>query len=118
MKILLLCFTWLLASMSYAQTSVTPGELINTKWISPVSDSCVTSLCFNSDRTVVFQECGDDWSWEVGYTLSENLIILNVSQDLTNKMTFRMDEGILRLVSTMKERYPKSYIRVPDGKCD
>ena len=105
-------------SAAFMTDRISPEQLINTKWISPVKDSCFTSLCFNSDRTVMFQECGDEWSWEIGYTISEDLIHVNISDSLGTQMTFRMDEGILRQVSKMDDRYPKNFIRVPAGACE
>ena len=54
-----------------------PLDLVNSKWISPVTDDCSAKLCFNSDRTVVLNRCDeedDDWSFEVGYKIIDGKI--------------------------------------------
>lgn len=108
----------ILLCMAFMTDGITPEELIGTKWISPVRDSCFTSLCFNSDRTVFFQECDDEWSWEIGYTISEDIIKVNVMDSLGNPMTFKMDDGILRQASKANNRHPKNFILVPESKCE
>ncbi len=105
-------------SMAFVTNPNTPIELVGTKWISPINDNCFESLCFNSEKTVIYYNCDDDWYWEVGYTIEGDIIGVGVFDSLGNQMTLKVDDGILRQTPSQNNYLPRNFIKVPNGKCD
>lgn len=96
--------------------------LVNSKWISPVSEHCYDTLCFNSERTVLFYSCKDDFHAELGYKLKEGIIEIEAYSksdlNLQSKLILKEDQGILRQLPTQNNSFPLNFIKVPDGKCE
>ncbi len=105
-------------SMAFLTTPNTAIELIGTKWISPINDTCSVSLCFTSEKNVLYNDGTDDWQFEVGYTIIEDLIKINVHDSIGNQMTLKEDNGILRQTSNQNNSFPKNFIKVPNSTCD
>ena|SRR5688572_6877361 len=125
MKKLAFSFLMLLTiifSMSFISDPITPAELVGTKWISPVNDNCFESLCFTSERTVMYYRCDQNMYAEVGYKVNGDKIEIeaysNASMDPASKMVLTVDNGILKQPLNPKNSFPKNFIIVPDGVCD
>ncbi len=97
-------------------------ELINTKWISPITDNCFESLCFNSERTVEYHRCEDNLTYEIGYSLNGNNIEIEVygesSLKSESKLILYEDNGVLRQRPNDSNTFPRNFIKVPAGRCN
>lgn len=113
--VMLLILTFSMAFQTYQNGTI---DLVGTKWISPINDTCSVSLCFTSERNVLYNDCEDDWRFEVGYTIKGDLIYINVYEGIGNQMILEEDNGILRKVSDQKNSFPENFIKVPNSKCD
>ena len=111
-----------LTCLSFQTTTITPAELVNTKWISPINDNCYESLCFTSERTVMYYRCDQNEYVEIGYSIVGDKIEIGAygtpSMDKTSKMIFREERGVLQQVSTQVNKFPVNFIRVPQGVCN
>lgn len=109
-------------SMSFVPGGTTPAELVGTKWISPVSDTAYQSLCFTSEKTVMYYPGEYEMSFEVGYTLSGDHIEIMGWGDSTRlpetRLVLTEDNGVLRQISGQSNSFPKVFVQVPGAVCD
>lgn len=97
-------------------------NLVSSKWISPVNDACFTSLCFISESKVLFYSCEHNLDLELGYKILEGKIEIEAystsQEDPGSKMILMEDDGVLKQLSTQQNKFPRNFIKVPEGKCD
>lgn len=96
-------------------------NLVNSKWISPVNDTCITSLCFVSENKVIYSRCQQDWKFEVDYKIIDGNIEIEgygTGGDFNTKMILKEDDGVLKQLPTQQNDFPRNYIKVPEGKCE
>jgi hypothetical protein len=109
-------------STSFFGNPTKPIDLVNTKWISPVNDDCSEMLCFNSERTVIFKQCDDDWSFELGYKITDGKIEIEAYEkkniNPSSQLILFEDHGVLRQYETQVNSFPKVYVQIPGGKCE
>ena len=110
-------------SSSFFGNPTKPIDLLNTKWISPVNDTCSVTLCFNSDQTVWYQPCDDDdFTVEVGYKITGDKIEIEgyANEDMApvSKLILFEDNGVLRQYENQVNSFPKAFVQVPGGKCE
>ena len=122
-----LTFYFLLAlssiiSMSFLTDPINMTELLNTKWISPINDNCFESLCFNSERTVMYYRCEWNTYVELGFKINGDKVEIETyskeSLDPDRKMVLLMDNGVLRQPMHQNNRFPKNFILVPGSACN
>ena len=117
-SILALVFSATLSFTSHTKESI---DLVGTKWISPVNDTSYASLCFTSERHVMYNDGSDDWHFEVGYTIHNSQIEINVhgGKDLKKEeqLILTMEDGVLSQLPGQKNNFPRHYLQVPDGQC-
>jgi hypothetical protein len=98
------------------------NQYINSKWISPVTEDCYDTLCFNSERTVLFYSCKEDFHAELGYNVKDGIIEVEAygQSDMNpkSKLILKEDQGILRQLSTQQNSFPLNFIKIPEGKCE
>lgn len=104
--------------MSFKTNHNASIELVGTKWISPINDNCFESLCFTSEKNVLYYNCDIGWYTEVGFTVKEDIVEVSVFDSLGNQMTLKLDDGILRQTPTHNNNTPRNFIKVPNGTCD
>lgn len=111
-----------LLTMSFRTMEVPSIELVNTKWISPINDHCYESLCFTSDRTVMYYRCETDLYLEVGYTIDGHRIEIEAygesSMNPKSKLILYEDNGVFRQDSGQFNSFPRNFIKVPNSICD
>ena len=113
----------LLISTSFTRSELTPADLKDTKWISPVDDNCFDSLCFNSESTVLMYRCDSGSTYfEIGYKINGDNIEIeaysNSKYETATKMILYMDDGILRMRNKDQTYFAKNFIKVPTGSCN
>ena len=108
--------------MSFLTPPMTPAELVGTKWISPINDNCFESLCFTSERTVMYYKCDQNMYAEVGFKIIGDKIEIEVystsSMDAAGKMILIEDRGVLKQPESQINNLPKNFIKVPDSVCN
>ena len=118
-----LLLPFVLISTSFTRSEITPAELKDTKWISPVDDNCFDSLCFNSESTVVMYRCetGNTY-FEIGYKINGDNIEIEAyshsDRKIATKMVLYMDDGILRMRDKDQNYFAKNYIKMSNGSCN
>ena len=110
-------------SSSFFGNPTKPIDLLNTKWTSPINDTCSVTLCFNSDQTVLYQPCDNDhFKVEVGYMITGDKIEIEGYQkaDMSpdSKLILYEDHGVLRQYESQVNSFPKAFVQVPGGKCE
>ena len=97
-------------------------NLVSSKWISPINDTCYTSLCFISESKVMYQSCEHDLYYEIGYKILEGKIEIEAygttGEDDNSKMILVEEDGVLRQLSSQQNKFPRNFIKVPEGSCD
>jgi hypothetical protein len=109
-------------TMSFVPDPITTAELVSTKWISPINDNCFDSLCFTSDKTVMYYQCAQNAYFEIGYKISGDKIEIEAynkaPMDAGSKMILVLDNGILKQPKSKNNPTSKNFIIVPDGVCN
>ena len=109
-------------NMSFISDPITSGELVGTKWISPINDNCFESLCFTSERTVMYYRCDQNMYAEVGFKINGDKIEIEAystaTMDPDSKMVLTADNGVLKQLMSQNNSFPKNFIIVPDGVCN
>lgn len=118
-----LMFTLILAlsiafMMAFKANPISSLELVGTKWISPINDNCFESLCFTSEKNVMYYSCDSGWYTEVGFTVKEDIVEVNIFDSLGNQMTLKVDDGLLRQTPNHNNNTSRNFIKVPNGTCD
>ncbi|HZI53211.1 MAG TPA: hypothetical protein VFD56_05905 [Chitinophagaceae bacterium] len=97
-------------------------KLVGTKWISPVNDNCFESLCFTSEKTVMYFRCEQNVYLELGYKVVGNQIEIEAygtsTFDTESKMVLVEDNGVLRQPLSQSNNFPKNFITVPGSECN
>ena len=109
-------------SMAFISNPITTAELNGTKWISPVNDNCFESLCFTSERTVMYYRCDKNMYLEIGFKINGDKIEIeaysNASMDQASKLILIMEDGVLKQPGSQNSFFPKNFINVPEGVCN
>jgi hypothetical protein len=95
-------------------------NLVGSKWISPINDTCFTSLCFVSENKVVCQICKNDVSFEIDYKILEGKIEIEAYEtggDFNTKMILMEEDGVLKQLPSQKNNFPRNFLKVPEGSC-
>lgn len=112
----LVCIT--LISMSFISPSINTIYLVGTKWISPLNDNCFDSLCFTSEKNVMYYTCKDSWYWEVGYEITDDIVEVRVFDSVGTQMILKVDNGILREIPNQNNTQPRNFIKITRSDCD
>jgi hypothetical protein len=112
----------LLFNFSVHHPDPAPGDLIHTKWISPVSEDCQESLCFLSDQIVKMYSCKNDICMELGYMIHEGRIEISAFGDAAmapeSQLVLIEDNGVLRQRPDAQNTFPRVFVMVPGSKCE
>ena len=117
------CFMVLITAITMSFLTYDNGgiDLINTKWISPISDDCHDSLCFTSDQNVMLYDCERGHGTEVGYVVKGNNIEIQAfgkdNFETESQLILIEDNGVLRQLPDQVNSFPRIYIKVQSGVC-
>lgn len=108
--------------LSFMMGNSSPIVVQHTKWISPVNDNCYESLCFTSDKTVMYYSCEQGLYAELGYIIKGDNIEIEAysksSMDPSSKLILYNDDGVLRQPESQSNYFPRTFIKVPFGSCN
>ena len=97
-------------------------NIVGTKWISPISDNCFESLCFETGKTVMYYRCDQDTYVELGFSMQGNKIEINAYSDSSmspeSKMVLYEDNGVLSQGQDRNDYFPGNFILVPGARCN
>jgi hypothetical protein len=118
---LVLCLTVLLSPLHLTEKQPMLN-IVGTKWISPISDNCFESLCFETGRTVMYYRCDHDTYVELGFRMEGNRIEIDAFSDdslsIDNKLVLYEDNSVLKQGPKRNDRFPANFILVPGGMCN
>ena len=97
-------------------------NLVSSKWISPVNDTCSDRLCFISESKVMYYSCEHHLDLELGYKILDGKIEIEAyssSQgEPESKLILMEEDGVLTQLSSQQNKFPRNFIKVPEGSCD
>ena len=121
LKFSLLLILTTIFSMAFLTKPVTPVVMFGTKWISPINDNCFDSLCFTSESNVMYYSCEENIYVEIGYKIKGDNIEIEAysksNMDPGSKMVLVEDNGVLKQLASQNNRFPRNFIKVPEGEC-
>jgi hypothetical protein len=95
-------------------------NLVGSKWIGPINDTCFSTLCFISESQVMYSSCQDDWQIEIGYKIVNGNIEIEAYEtggDFNTKMILMEEDGVLKQLPSQKNNFPRNFLKVPEGSC-
>ena len=97
-------------------------NLVSSKWISPINDTCSDRLCFISESKVMYYSCEHHLDLELGYKILDGKIEIEAyssSQgEPKSKLILMEEDGVLTQLSSQQNKFPRNFIKVPEGSCD